>query len=331
MTKLCKEIKSEYKKHGLIVSAAVIAETHGLEKSYDVAGLFEHLDFVNLMSYDLHGPWESTANHHTDTNPDLPDIAQSMDNTIDTYIRLGAVPEKIVLGLASYGKVFQLEDQCSWKLHSPTAGKDGTPGEFTGEAGLLSYYEICSMKMDGRVCTKESKAFAPYASKGSDFINYDDEQSIALKVNRLVKRKGKTHLKGIMIWALDFDDFNNVCKTGKYPLWQAAIDALEGKDKTYSTCENKEKSCVPTTKTTTTFNGGKYDTGKYIRACYITNWAQYRSDEGKFDLSKHYEHGMCSHLFYAFAKITEKDGVYSVGPHEWNDLSSGYPKVGMNL
>lgn len=333
LTKLCKEMKAEYQKHDLLVSAAVIAETHGLEKSYDVAGIFEHLDFVNLMAYDLHGPWESTANHHTDTNPDLPDVAQSMDNTIDTYIRLGAVPEKIVLGLASYGKVFQLDDKCSWKLHSATTGKDGTPGKFTGEAGLLSYYEICSMNMDGRVCTKESKAFAPYASKDRDFINYDDEESIALKVNRLVKRKSKPHLKGIMIWALDFDDFNNVCNTGKYPLWKAAIAALEGKEKTYTTCTKKEKpsSCVPKTTNPTGTNTAQYDTGKYVRACYITNWAQYRPDKAKFDLSKHYEHGMCSHLFYAFAKITEKDGVYSIGPHEWNDISSGYPKVSDRL
>ena len=326
LTKLCKEMKEEYAKHGLLVSAAVIAETHGLEKSYDVAGIFKHLDFVNLMAYDLHGPWEPTANHHTDTNPDLPSVSQSMDNTINKYIELGAVPEKIVLGLASYGKVFELEDECSWKMHSSLTGKYGTKGEFTGESGLFSYYEICRMKMDGRVCTKKSQAYAPYASKGTDFINYDDEESIQLKVNRLVKRKGKTHLKGIMIWALDFDDFNNVCNTGKYPLWQAAIDALNGKEKTYDTCVAKEKSCVATTRAPTG-NLEQYNTGRYTRACFITNWSQYRPGDGKFDVAKHYEHGMCSHLFYAFAKVEEKDGDFKLAPYEWNDMSYGYPQV----
>jgi len=282
------------------------------------------------MAYDLHGPWETTANHHTDTNPDLPDIVQSMDHTLNTYIKLGAKPEKIVLGLASYGKVFELEDKCQWKLHSTTTGKSGGKGEFTGEEGLFAYYEICRMKMDGRVCTKDSKAYAPYASKGTDFINYDDEESIALKVNRLVRRKGKPHLKGIMIWALDFDDFNNVCNTGKYPIWQAAIDALNGEDKTYSTCKNFEKSvqtCKVTTPAPSTGPSGDFDTGKYIRACWYTNWSQYRKGAGKFDLAKNYENGMCTHIMYAFAKVEEKDGAHKISPVEWNDLTAGYPKV----
>ena len=276
------------------------------------------------MSYDLHGPWEDAANHHTDTNPDLPEIAQSMDNTINTYIKLGAKPEKIVLGLASYGKVFELDNKCHWKLQSPTTKKAGGKGEFTGEEGLIAYYEICRKEMDGRVCTKKSKAYAPYASKGTDFINYDDEESIALKVNRLVKRKGKPHLKGIMIWSLDFDDFNNVCKTGKYPLWQAAIDALNGKEKTYSTCKNLEKPPCPKAPTVTS---KPIDTGKYIRACWITNWSQHRKGVGSYNLAKNYEHSICTHIMYAFAIIEEKDGAHKIGPLEWNDLTAGYPRV----
>ena len=45
LSKLCKEMRQVYDRHRLIVSAAVIAETHGLEKSYDVKG--NYLSFVS--------------------------------------------------------------------------------------------------------------------------------------------------------------------------------------------------------------------------------------------------------------------------------------------
>ena len=58
----------------------------------------------------------------------------------------------------------------------------------------------------------------------------------------------------------------------------------------------------------------------YIRVCYFTNWAQHRTGVGKFDLSRDYQTGLCTHLIFSFGKvISDGNRGYSIGKFEWND------------
>lgn len=50
---------------GWELSAAVSANANDLAVSYNVKHLSDHLSFINVMAYDLHGSWDSTAGHHT--------------------------------------------------------------------------------------------------------------------------------------------------------------------------------------------------------------------------------------------------------------------------
>lgn len=54
--------------------------------------------------------------------------------------------------------------------------------------------------------------------------------------------------------------------------------------------------------------------------CYYTNWSQYRN-EAKF-FPEDIDVNLCTHLVYAFAKIS--DGV--LAPYEWNDDSTPWSK-----
>ncbi|KRX50985.1 putative endochitinase [Trichinella murrelli] len=59
-------------------------------------------------------------------------------------------------------------------------------------------------------------------------------------------------------------------------------------------------------------------TCQYIRGCYFTNWAQYRTGDASY-MPEHYQPGLCTHIFFAFAKFTDN---FIVATTEHNDIQS---------
>ena len=71
-TQLCQELldafnkdAAERKKPRLLLTAAVSAGFVQIAKSYEAAKLGKLLDWLNLMTYDLHGDWDTITGHHT--------------------------------------------------------------------------------------------------------------------------------------------------------------------------------------------------------------------------------------------------------------------------
>lgn len=62
-------MKMVFKGYGLLLTAAVAAGQRSVDTSYEMLELSRHLDFINLMAYDLHGAWEPTTGHQTDSDP----------------------------------------------------------------------------------------------------------------------------------------------------------------------------------------------------------------------------------------------------------------------
>ena len=60
-----KELSAAFKPKGLLLSAAVSAGKSTIEKAYDVPVLGEYLDFINVMTYDMHGHWDKKTGHHS--------------------------------------------------------------------------------------------------------------------------------------------------------------------------------------------------------------------------------------------------------------------------
>lgn len=95
------------------------------------------MDWVNLMSYDLHGVWDrdnpigSIVQGHTN----LTEIKES----VELLWRNDVPPGKVVLGTGFYGRSFRLSDStCS----SPGCRFKGSArkGDCTGEGGILGYF-----------------------------------------------------------------------------------------------------------------------------------------------------------------------------------------------
>ncbi|XP_057303986.1 chitotriosidase-1-like [Hydractinia symbiolongicarpus] len=234
-TQFCEELKKEFSKHGLLLTAAVAAGQVSAQTSYEILEISQHLDFINLMAYDLHGGWSTIAGHHTDASADRLSLELSVLNSVNYWLSSNMDPRKLIMGLSTYGRTISLVDACNdWEL-----------GATTRKAGkFLPFYEVCNMTFENRVCTASSSVNAPYGSNGEDFVGYDDEESIAYKVHNIIKKK---HLGGFMVWSLDLDDFSNQCGRGKYPLIKAAIAALEDSIQPTGVCQNIKRTgeCPP--------------------------------------------------------------------------------------
>ena len=124
---------------------------------------------------------------------------------VHTWISQGVPKEKLILGLAFYGRSFKLHAGFESCPITETPAMDGAAaGDYTREKGFLAYYEICEklqVKNWRYVWNEEQQV--PYAhsneasTHGSlEWIGFDDVESIGIKVKYLMD-KG---LGGAMIW-----------------------------------------------------------------------------------------------------------------------------------
>ncbi|XP_014675453.1 PREDICTED: acidic mammalian chitinase-like [Priapulus caudatus] len=230
---LVKALKEAYEQEAmesqrprLLLTAAVPAGGGAIDNGFDIRALSSYLDFISLMSYDLHGQWESFLGHNSPlfarSNEDVWQKQLNIKWAADKWVDGGCPKEKLIIGLAAYGRSFTLQNPSMHVIGDP-AKSGGTAGKYTGEYGYMAYYEVCIMLNSGgtRVWNDEHKV--PYAYKGDQWVGYDDEESIANKV-AWIKSQG---FGGAMTWSLDLDDFRGAfCNKGKYPLLNTMKNGL---------------------------------------------------------------------------------------------------------
>lgn len=213
-------------KERLLLTAAVGAGQATVDTAYEVDKMNIHIDMLNLMTYDLHGSWETKTGFHTGlyARPEEKEWEQTLnvDWATQYWIKLGMAPEKINLGLGFYGRGFSLKNPTVNAVGSPASGPS-TAGKIVTESGMLSYFEICSAISAGARELWDAVQQVPSIQNGKDWIGYENERSLKIKVDYARSKC----LGGIMLWALDFDDFKGkYCNKGNYPLMNAVIEAI---------------------------------------------------------------------------------------------------------
>lgn len=188
-TTFVKELYDEFGKEAsasgkprLLLTAAVSAYEHIVTKAYEISKLSEILDALHLMTYDLHGAWETKVGHHT--SMDGSDLL-SVPHGLDVWLKGGFPADKIVLGIATYGRTFTLASSASHDIGAP-ATRGGEKQIFTDEFGFAAYYEICQKARHGMTVNKNNIVMASYGYQGNYWVGYDDVTSIKYKVKTLV-------------------------------------------------------------------------------------------------------------------------------------------------
>lgn len=162
------------------------------------------------MSYDFHGKWETKTGH----NAPLFALSSesewrkmlSVEYGVKLWEKLGTPKEKIVVGTATYGRTFTLANRGVYGMNAASAG-GGTQGEYTRESGFLSFYEICELLKNGATYIWDDEQKVPYAVKDDQWVGFDDERSIRLKMKWILENG----YGGAMVWTVDMDDFTGGC------------------------------------------------------------------------------------------------------------------------
>ncbi|KAL8916580.1 MAG: hypothetical protein Q9172_006245 [Xanthocarpia lactea] len=160
----------------------------------------DYVDFINVMSYDLHGVWDSTnpIGNHVLAHTNLTEIKQAFD----LFWRNDIPANKLNLGLGFYGRSFQLSDPSCYKPGCKFKG-GANPGACTQNSGTLSYKEITQIIDQKKIKLYYDKENAvKYIVWNSDqWVSYDDEETIKQKIDF----GNELGLGGLLIWSIDQD------------------------------------------------------------------------------------------------------------------------------
>ncbi|KAJ7636719.1 hypothetical protein FB45DRAFT_1056018 [Roridomyces roridus] len=174
-------------------------------QNYDLPGMLADgaADWVNVMTYDLHGVWDSPADYIGSIVPAHTNLTEIMD-AFQLYANVGIDPSKMVMGIGFYGRSFELvSDQCTTP-GCPFAGA-APAGPCSANAGTLMFTEIediISSVGTNALVFDEEAAVKYLVYNDVDWVSYDDQQTLAMKL----QYANSICLIGTMIWSVDQDD-----------------------------------------------------------------------------------------------------------------------------
>jgi chitinase len=175
----------------------IAAADHEFVENIELDQVAAYLDWINLMSYDFFNSLTPTTGHHAGlyrAEHALP-RDRNTDSAVSQYLAAGVAPEKIVLGVAFYGRGFAGVTARNNGVNQPYEHFEGEHfykdlvAHFIGKQGFVRYWD--------------NRAQAPYLWNATSrvFISYDDPQSIAVKARYVLQHR----LGGMMFWELSED------------------------------------------------------------------------------------------------------------------------------
>lgn len=132
------EMRKEFENFNFTIMLSAGASVEHYYHSYHVQQMQGHVDLINLLTYDYHGPWEE--NHQCDGNPMALSHSSIVDvkATVNLWLGLGADTSKLLISIPAFGRSYKLSHG---KIGMCTEGP-GAPGPISQEFGYLSYHEV---------------------------------------------------------------------------------------------------------------------------------------------------------------------------------------------
>jgi len=194
---LCQALRTAFDNAGhtdWLITIATSINADKLAQGYDMPGMVPHISWFNVMSYDIHGAWDTIAGANTDM--------EYIKNTMQYIFNLGVPREKLVLGMAAYGRSTRLSSTSCTTAGCPIsgAGLTGCPTE----PGFLPYFEIDDKYVrtgnyDSLIFNPTSGSMELVTGGNRYFTSFDSPDTFDIKY----KYAYEDCMRGMSWWAVD--------------------------------------------------------------------------------------------------------------------------------
>lgn len=251
-TLLLKEIRQAYNDNNFSNKMLTIANAGNYEKLQlqEPDKYIRYLDFINVMTYDFHGAFESKTNHHSPIyyNDDDPTRYNKYtfcaEDALKMYVKEYNIPtEKLNVGSPFYSRGWsEVDDSTGTNGLFSTATKayKGSWDSATSPGGQIPWFQIKEMEnKDGWKKYWDDKAKVPYLYNKNlkSMITYEDEKSLKERCNFVIKN----NYGGIIVWEITGDD-----KSKNFPLttllWESLGKTTETSTENNSSIKDNEEN-----------------------------------------------------------------------------------------
>ncbi|KAH9395640.1 hypothetical protein TYRP_020373 [Tyrophagus putrescentiae] len=124
------------------------------------------LNWINVMTYDIHGVWDKGIKSLGTSHTNITEIKEG----IALFLRDGVPPEKLVLGLGLYGRAFTLKNPACTAIDA---------GECTEAEGTLAWFEIADIAAKKNVSPKyDEQSMSEIMVWGDQWVAFDDDKHV---------------------------------------------------------------------------------------------------------------------------------------------------------
>lgn len=168
-----------------------------IDKAVDWKKVMKKVNYVNMMTYDLVNGYAKITGHHTALYSTQSQV-ESTDNAIQKLLSIGVPKNKIVIGAAFYGRMWEAVPDSNYGLYQS--------GKFLKSISYKNFASQLSAD-SGFVYHWDEKAMAPHLFNPVRhlFVTYDDKHSMQQKTKYAMDKQ----LGGIMFWQLTGDVYSD--------------------------------------------------------------------------------------------------------------------------
>ena len=220
-TLLLAELRNQLDNAGDYLLTIAAPSSPLIQDNIEIDLIHQYLDWINIMTYDFHGPWSGVSDPVTNFNSPLYMVEDdptpepyyssfNMSAAVQGYFNQGVPLDKLNASLAFYGRGFGGVPNVNNGLFQTYTGP-ASGG--TWEAGVFDYWDLAQNYIDlnGYVSYWNDEAKVPwiYNPNTQKMISYDNSQSMEIKVNYIKSMD----LGGTMFWEFSGDRYGVLLNT----------------------------------------------------------------------------------------------------------------------